>query len=194
MRMDKLAYMTPPYESDIRAQLVRVLGGALGQTPDAKRIRMPARGAHASYRPPEGTDVFALAALDFGSLYGARLVGAVGVVNGWLLFDFSPAFCSTLVDEINRSLPAPDATNETHAQNRMRVLARHEGTGCLDHPAFHRALMLSLVAHESPASYRRAEHAAETLFHTIPPRERPALIARSGALGGALLRLLTCSR
>jgi hypothetical protein len=97
--MDKLAYMTPPYESEIRAQLVSVLGGALGQSPEAARIRLPAKMAHASFRPPEGVDVFALAALAFGSLYGARLVGAVRVVNGWLLFDFSPDFFRALVEE-----------------------------------------------------------------------------------------------
>jgi hypothetical protein len=188
--MDKLAYMTPPYESEIRAQLVRVLGGALGQPPEAARIRLPARMAHASFRPPMGADVNALAALDFGVLYGTPLVDQVRVVNGWLLFDFTPAFFSALVDEITRSLPAPDATNETHAQNRMRVLARHEGTGCPAVPAFHRALVLSLVAHESPAAYRRAEHAAKTLFHTIAPRERAALLSHCGALGGALWRLL----
>jgi len=136
----------------------------------------------------------ALAALDFGALYGAPLIGQVRVVNGWLLFDFSPAFCSALVDEINRTLPAPDATNETHAQNRMRVLARHDGSGCPDVPAFYRALVLSLVAHESLAAYRRAEHAAQTLFHTISPRIRPALLSRCGAFGGALWRLLSHTR
>lgn len=190
-RMDKLAYMTPPYESEIRTQIVSVLGGALGQTPEAARIRLPAKLAHASFRPPIGADLNALAALDFGALYGAPLVSSVRVVNGWLLFDFSPAFFSALVDEINRSLPAPDTTDETHAQNRMRVLARHEGTGCPDFPAFHRALVLSLVAHESPAAYRKAEHAAKTLFHTFAPRERAALFSHCGALGGALWRLLT---
>ena len=188
--MDKLAYMTPPYESEIRAQIVSVLGGALGQSPEAARIRLPAKMAHASFRPPQGADANALAALNFGALYGAPLMNQVRVVNGWLLFDFSPAFCSALVDEINRTLPAPDATNETHAQNRMRALARHAGTGCPDVPAFHHALVLSLVAHESPAAYRRAERAALTLFHTIAPQDRPALLSRCGALGGALWRLL----
>ncbi len=183
--------MTPPYESEIRAQIVRVLGGALGQTPEAARIRLPAKMAHASFRPPMGTDVNALAALDFGALYSAPLVDSVRVVNGWLLFDFTTAFFNALVDEINRSLPEPDTTGETHAQNRMRVLARHEGTGCPDVTALHRALVLSLVAHESPAAYRRTEHAAKTLFHTIAPRERAALFSHCGALGGALWRLLS---
>ncbi len=192
--MDKLAYMTPPYESEIRAQLVGAIGGALGQQPEAARIRLPAKVAHASLRPPMGADVNALAALDFGALYGAPLVDSVRVVNGWLLFDFTPVFFSAMVDEINRSLPAPDTTDETHAQNRMRVLARHEGTGCPDFPAFHRALVLALMAHESPAAYRKAEHAVLTLFHTIAPRERAALLSHCGALGGALWRLLSLAR
>ena len=99
-----------------------------------------------------------------------------------------------MVEHINRTLPEPVRTDETHAENRMRVLARHSGEGCPDLPAFHRALVLSLVAGERPAAYRKAEHAAQVLFHTIPPRERIALLPRSGALGGALWRLLTYSR
>jgi len=122
------------------------------------------------------------------------LVKAVREVNGWLLFDFSPAFFSALVDEINASPSAPDANGETHAENRMRALARHSGLGCPDIPAFHRAIIEAVVAHESPAAYRRAERAALSLFHTIPPRERPALFPHCGALGGAILRLLIFSR
>ena len=192
--MDKLAYMTPPYESEIRVQLVRVLGGALRQAPEAAQIRLPARDAHASFRPPQGADARALAALDFGTLYGAPLLQSVRVVNGWLLFDFSPAFCSALVDHINRTLPEPEHKDETHAENRMRVLTRHSGEGCPDSPVFRRALVLALVSGESPAAYRRAERAAQALFHTIPPRERVSLLPRCGALSGALWRLLTHSR
>ncbi len=194
MRMDTLAYMTPPFESDIRTQLVRVLGEAAGQAPNAARIHLPARAAHASFRPPEGADAFALAGLDFGFLYGARLVDSVRVVRGWLLFDFSPAFFSALTQQVNTVLPAPGAQGETYAENRMRSLSRQEGLGCPDHPAFYRALILSLVSHESPAAYRRAQRAAETLFHTIPPRDRGALLPRCGALGGALWRMLSYSR
>ena len=186
--------MTPPYESEIRAQLVRVLGGALQNAPAASRVRMPARDAHASFHQPVDADLHALAALDFGTLYGVTLVDSVRVVNGWLLFDFTPAFFSALVEEINRVLSAPERTDETLAENRMYVLSRHEGSGCPDHPAFHRALVLAMVAHESAAARNRAERAALTLFHSIPPQERPALLSRCGALGGAMLRLLTQSR
>jgi len=185
--------MKPPFESEIRAQILRVLGGA-ATLPPAARVHLPARDAHASIRLPAGTSTEAVLALDFGSLYGAQLVSSLRVVNGWLLFDFSPAFCSALVDEINHVLPALVRAEETLAENRMYVLSRHEGSGCPDHPALHRALMLAIVAHESKAAYARAERAALTLFHTIPPRERPALLSRGGALGGAMLRLLTQSR
>ena len=197
MRLDTLEYMTPPFESDIRAQLVGVLGEALGQAPDAKRIRLPARVAHASVRLPEGVDASTLATPDFGSLYGAPLVETLRVVSGWLLFDFSPRFFSALTQAILAADPAPDTAGnqpETHAENRMRALSRHPGSGCPDHPAFHRALILALVAHESDAAYQRAQMAAETLFHTIPPRDRGALFSRCGALGGALWRLLYKSR
>ena len=192
--MDKLAYMKPPYESEIRAQLVRVLSGTLRDSPDARRFRLPARAAHISFRPSHGVDPVPLATLDFGSLYGAPLVEQARVVNGWLLFDLSPAFFSALVDEINRSCPAPETAHDTHVENRMRLVSRHAGTGCPDLPPFHRALMLALAAHESRAAYGRAEHAARSLFHEIPPRERPALLSQCGALGGAMLRLLALSR
>lgn len=186
--------MKPPYESEIRAQLVCVLSGAFRQMPEDAQIRLPARDAHASFRPPQGADAQALAALNFGSLYGAPLLDSVRVVNGWLLFDFSPVFCSALVDHINRALPEPKSEDETHAENRMRVLARHSGEGCPDLTVFHRALVLSLIAGKSPAARRKAEFAAQALFHTIPPRERIALLPRCGALGGALWRLLAHSR
>ena len=184
--------MKPPFESDIRAQIRRVLGGALPDAP-ASRIHLPARDAHASVHLPQGADAAALAALDFGLLYGAQLVSSVREVNGWLLFTFSSAFFSALVDEIHRLLPAPESAFDSLAQNRMYVLSRHGGTGCPDHDAFHRALILATVAHESKAALARAEQAALTLFHTIPPRIRPALLSRCGALGGAILRLLACS-
>jgi len=185
--------MKPQFDSEIRAQILHVLGSA-AQLPPAVRVHLPARDAHASVHLPGDIQEQAAVSLDFGSLYGAPLVDSLRVVNGWLLFDFSAAFFSALVDEINRTQPAPERTDETLAENRMYVLSRHEGSGCPDHPALHRALLLSIVAHESKAAYARAERAALTLFHTIPPRERPALLSRCGALGGAMLRLLTQSR
>ncbi|MBA4347478.1 MAG: hypothetical protein C0413_01300 [Clostridiales bacterium] len=185
--------MKPPYESEIRAQIRRILGDMF---PNAlvSRIHLPSRDAHASIHLPDGIDAASLAAEDFGSLYGAQLVASLRSVNGWLLFDFSPAFFSALVDEINRALPAPERADETLAENRMYVLSRHEDSGCPDHPAFHRALTRALVAHESKTAFARAETAALSLFHSIPARERPALLSRCGALGGAILRLLTNTR
>ena len=76
--------MKPPYESEIRAQLVRVLGDALQEAPDARSLRLPARDAHVSFRPPHGVDPGPLAALDFGALYGVPLVERVRVVKGKL--------------------------------------------------------------------------------------------------------------
>ena len=185
--------MKPLYESELTAKLSRVLCAA-NIVAQNTRVHLPARDAHASVHVSAGLDASKVLSLDYGSLYGTPLVGSVRLVNGWLLFTFTQEFFSALVDEINRTLPLQDEKIETCAENRMRALARHEGTGCLDKAAFHRALMLALVAHESAAAYKRAERAALTLFHTIPPRERPALIARCGALGGAMLRLLSNSR
>lgn len=194
MAVDKLAYMTPPYKSDIRAALSARLAEALCMEIDRTRVHLPARNAHASYHPPQNADFTALAALDFGLLYGESLVQRVCARNGWLLFDFSPAFFSALVEQINAGCSAPEDSAETHAQNRMAVLSRHGGTGCPNHPAFQRALLVALSANESAAAYRKAERAAETLFHTVPPCERAGLSAKCGAFGGAMLRLLSVSR
>lgn len=184
--------MKPPFESEIRAQIRRVLGSALPNAP-VSRIHLPARDAHASVHLPQGADADALAALDYGSLYGAQLIESVREVNGWLLFNFSPTFFNALVEEVHRLLPAPEPASDSLAQNRMYVLSRHDGTGCPDQDAFHRALILATVAYESKAALARAEQAALTLFHTIPPRIRPALLSRCGALGSAMLRLLANS-
>ena len=186
--------MKPLYESEIRARLAETLSGALGETPAARSIRLPARDSHASVRPQQTAALSALVSLDYGRLYGAPLVARVREVSGWLLFDFSPAFFSALVDEVNLAMPEPEAADETHAENRMRVLSLHSGAGCPDLPAFHRALLLALAAHQSSAAYRQAERAANMLFHKIPVRERPALLPQCGALGGAILRLLSSSR
>ncbi len=188
--MGKLAYMIPPYESEIRARIAETLGTALENPLPARSIHLPARNAHASVHPQRDGKIDRLLALDYSSLYGAKLVETTRVVNGWLLLDFTPAFFSALVDEINSSLPAPDASGETHAQNRMQALSRHGGMGCPEIPSFYRALILALTAHESTAAYQKAERAALTLFHETPARDRPALLRQCGPFGGALLRLL----
>lgn len=193
LRVDKLANMTP-FERDIRFRLLERLSLAHGVSVRVARLHLPARNAHASIHVLPGAEKAIPAPSDFGLLFGVPLVDSVRVVNGWLLLDFSPAFFSALVEEINRTLPAPANVLDTHAQNRMYALCRHAGEGCPDIPAFHRALIAALVAHESPASYLRAERAAEALLHSIPPRERPALLPLCGALGSALLRLLSPSR
>lgn len=186
--------MKSRFESEIRGALIGVLNSTLATALDPKRIHLPAREAHASVRPPQGTDCEALLLLDYGMLYGAPLVKSVRCVNGWLLFDFSPAFFSALVGEINATIPEPDTFGETHAENRMRVLARHDGSGCPDLPALQNALIVAITAHESPAVYRRAAANAQSLFHAIPPRDRLALVSQCGALGGALWRLLAVAR
>jgi hypothetical protein len=182
------------FGSENRACLAEAFSGAFGTVVDAKKIRLPARAAHASYRPPQGADSALVRAEDFGLLYGAPLVEQVRVVSGWLLLDFSPAFFSALVEQINGELPLPANDGGSHAINRMLTLARHAGSGCPDHPAFHRALLLGIAAEESSAAFRRASQAAETLFHAIPPKERPALFPICGAFGGAMAKLLAASR
>ena len=182
------------FGSEIRQSLAGALGDALGIPVDAGKIRLPAREAHTSYRPPQGIDAAGVRAADFAPLYGAPLVSQVRLVNGWLLFDYTAAFFSALVAQVNNTLPLPSEDCGSHAINRMRALSRHDGSGCPDIPAFHRALILALAADQSAAAFRKAEQAAIALFHSIPPRERPALLPSCGALGGALARLLVSAR
>ena len=182
------------YGDELRQSLADALGNALGIPVDAGTVRLPAREAHASYRPPQGANAADVRPADFAPLYGAPLVSQVRLVNGWLLFDCSAGFFSALVEQVNRTLPLPTEDCGIHAINRMRALSRHCGSGCPDIPAFHRALILALVADQSPAAARQAGFAATALFHSIPPKDRPALLPSCGALGGALARLLASAR
>jgi hypothetical protein len=186
--------MIPSFDSDIRGSLAGSVGRALGAAVGAETIRLPSRASDASLRPPRGTDPCAALSADFGSLWGAPLVETVRAVNGWLLFGFTPAFYDALVSQVNASLPLPEEDGGVYAVNRMLALARHTGGGCPNLTAARRALLLAVSAHRSPAAYQRALRAAETLFSSVPPRDRPALLSRSGALGGALARLLFFSR
>lgn len=186
--------MVPPFESEIRACLAEALDGAFGPAAAARTIRLPARAADASFRPPEGASPASVRPADFGQLYGAPLVEQIRVVNGWLLFTFSRAFFNALTARVNETLPLPSQDGGVYAVNRMLALARHGPSGCPDFPAARRALLLSVTAHESRAAYRRTEQTTLTLFHSIPPRERGALLPKSGALGGALARLLFAAR
>lgn len=182
--------MIPSFDSEVRACLAGALGSALGADVDARRICLPARHADASVYLPRGSDPARALGADCGALWGAPLVSGVCAVNGWLLFTFSDAFFTALIERINAALPPPRHDGGSHAVNRMLVLARHGGEGCPPIPAMRRALLEGICAGRSPAAFDRAARAAETLFHSIPPRERPALLDQSGALGGALARLL----
>lgn len=185
--------MTQAFDSEIKEALAGALGRSLGVPFSARSVRMPARQADASAHLPPGAGAAQALCADFGALCGAQLVARVRLVNGWLLFDFTGAFLSALVSRVNASLPLPADFGSAHEANRMLVLSRHGGEGCPDLPAFRRALLEAVCAHQSRAAYARAACAAETLFHTIPPRERPALMRRCGALGGALARLLNAA-
>ena len=182
--------MIPSFDNEVRACLAGALGSALGAEVDARRIHLPARHADVSARPPRESDPTRALGADYGALWGAPLVSGVCAANGWLLFTFSDAFFRALIERINAALPLPQHDGSSHAVNRMLALARHGGEGCPPIPAMRRVLLEGICAGQSPAAFRRAARAAEALFHSIPPRERPALLDQSGALGGALARLL----
>ena len=182
--------MMPSFDRDIRTRLAEALGGALGTAVGERAVRLPTRSADASAHLPPGFDPAPALSSDYGSLWGAPLVSGVRLENGWLLFTLSDALFDALVVQVNASLPLPENDGGEHALNRLLVLGRHGGEGCPALPPFRRALLDAICASQSPAAYRRAVRAAETLFHSIPPRERPALLDRSGAYARALARLL----
>ena len=186
--------MIPSYDRDIRIRLAETLGGALGVAFGERSIRLPARRADASAHLPPGCDPARALSADYGSLYGAPLVSNLRLVNGWLLFDCTDELFGALVERANASLPMPETDGGSHAINRLLALGRHGGEDCPALPAFQRALLEAICANQSPAAFRRAIRAVETLFHTIPPRERPALMNRSGAYARALARLLVYVR
>ncbi|MCE5190040.1 MAG: hypothetical protein LLF75_12790 [Eubacteriales bacterium] len=182
--------MISSFDREIRTQIAAALSGALGVAVETRSVRLPARQSDAGVSIPHGCDGARAQRADFGSLWGAPLVSSVHPFNGWLLFTFSDAFFDSLVARINASLPLPENDGGSRAVNRMLALGRHGGEGCPSVPALKRALLEALQAGRSPAAYRRAARAVETMFHTVPPRERPAILPRSGALGNALARLL----
>ena len=183
--------MMPLFHRDIRIRLAEALGGALGAVVDERSVRLPARQADASAHLPLGCDPARALTADYGSLCGAPFVASVRLLNGWLLFSFSDELFDALVAQVNASLPLPADDGGEHAVNRLLALGHHAGEGCPPLSAFHRALLEGICAGRSPAAYQRAARAAETLFRSIPPRERPALMDCSGAYARALARLLT---
>ena len=186
--------MMPLFHRDIRIRLAEALGGALGIAVDERSIRLPARQADASAHLPLGCDPAHVLIADYGSLYGAPLVASVRLLNGWLLFAFSDELFDMLVMQANASLPLPADDGGEHVVNRLLALGRHAGEGCPTPPVFHRVLLEGICVSQSPAAYQRAARAAEMLFHSIPPRERPALMDCSGAYARALARLLADAR
>lgn len=182
--------MIPSFDHDIRVRLAETLGDALGTVVDERSVRLPARQADASVHLPLNSDSARALGADYGALWGAPLVSGVRLVNGWLLYTFSEALFDALVGQINTALPLPTDDGGSHAINRMLALGLHGGAGCPQIPTFRRALLDGICAGQSPAALSRTARAAETLFHSIPPKERPAVFDRSGAYARALARLL----
>jgi len=182
--------MSQTLENEIRSALSVSVVFSDGMHPPAASFCIPARHAAASLRPPSGAAVSRVHAAEF---HGAPLLQGTRIAGEWMLFDFSGAFYDALVQRTLETLPAADCTTQDHAINRMLVLSRHGGSGCPRVPAQQRTLLLCMLAHQSAAAYARAAHAAERMLHSIPPRERPALMEACGALGSACARLLSAA-
>jgi hypothetical protein len=176
-------------ESEIRSCLAESVSRAAGLSFDASNVHLPARHAAASLRLPNDAPPF-LPETVFATLYGAEMIESCRLVNGWLLFELRDAFYNALTEHVNAELPPPESDLERHAINRMRVLARHGGTGCPNVRALQRALLLCVCAGKNRAALEKAEQAVSSMFRSIPPKNRPALFEQCGALGSACARLL----
>lgn len=177
-------------ENEIRFSLAEAASGAFSCRFDGARVHLPARHAAASLRLPNGSPDSPARAIS-ARLYGAELVESCRVVNGWLLFELTREFYGALTEHVNAELPPPASDLGRYAINRMLVLARHEGTGCPNIAALQRALLLCVCAGKSRSALEQAERAICSMFHSVPPKERPALFEQSGALGKACARMLS---
>lgn len=182
--------MSRTLENEIRGALSSAALSA-GVCLPAAAFRIPARGADAGARLPDGAT---LSREPEAVLFGAPLVKRTRVTGGWLLVDFSGAFYDALALQALETIPAVQDAAQEHAVNRMLVLSRHGGSGCPRVVSLQRALLLCTLAHQGGAACARAERAAETMLHAVPPRERPALIETCGALGGACAKLLSSAK
>lgn len=176
-------------ESEIRSCLAEAVSHVAGLPFDASGVHLPARHAAASLRLPNGAPPFPPEAVS-ARLYGVEMIESCRIVNGWLLFDLSDAFYNALTEHVFVAYPPPDSDLGRHAINRMLVLARHGGTGCPNIPALQRALLLCVCAGKNRSSLEQAERAVCSMFRSVPPKERSALLEQSGALGNACARLL----
>lgn len=172
-------------EYDVWKDVQATVAAALGTPPD--RVRIPARRFAAGCYRPEGEKPAPEA---FGTLYGAPLVSSVLQENGWVLLTFTDAFYNACVDRAIAAFPPATDDLNIHALNRMLQLSRHGGAGCPPIPAMQHALLLACGPIHNRSNTLRACFLLESVFSSVPPRERRALLARSGAYGDACARLL----
>jgi hypothetical protein len=183
--------MSHALDREIRSILAGALSRETGALFDAGSVHLPSRHSAASVHIPYRLAVREFSADIFPSAFGAPFVSSCRTVGGWLLVDFFDAFYDMLVERVRASLPAASGATVNHAVNKLQSLARHGGTGCPRVPSLQRALLLALAAQKSPGAYAQACCACETMLHAVPPRDRPALADRCGALADALARLLS---
>ena len=144
------------------------------------------------------------------TLLGVPLVACVYENGGHLLFRLTDAFYTALLREVLMVYPPapplsageelpPEARHIHYAQRRMWMLARYaEGEVCCPTvPAIQRALFLSAgvgerLDHPRALQLRleEASTALTTMFHTVLPHERSALMRESAFVGEAAARIL----
>lgn len=181
-------------DKEIRHILADALSHEAGVEFDADSVHLPSRNSAASAHIPYRLPVREFSANIFPPAFGTPFVSSCRTVGGWLLIDFYDSFYDILVERVRAVLPAADTGTESHAVNKLNALARHGGSGCPHIFSLQRALLLALTAQKSPGAYAIAYRACETMLHSVPPRERPALLEQSGALGDALSRLLSSAK
>lgn len=179
---------------DLPQAIQTAIAEGLGAPFSARDVRVPARGAAAAVYVPPPLDADALAAelavtKPFPRVLGATSVSTACARNGWLLFTLNRAFYAAAAAQIAAVLPPPDGDCGSHALNRMRAYAHHADCGCPDAAGVQRALLLALCLPFGGVGLRTAERAALEMFHGIPPRDRAAVIAASGAVCDAISRI-----
>lgn len=183
--------MTRNWSESIRSAVASALAKPLGGDVSAKAVRLPNRAYAAGFycmNTPFSAGA-ELPACPFGALFGAPLISEAAVLNGWLLMNFSDDFYSAAANEVIRALPAPKADLGSYAINRMCLLANSAQEGCPADRSVQRALLNCLLIGHG-VSVSDAENAVLRMFHHLPPKERSAVSARSGAVGAAAARLL----
>lgn len=119
-------------------------------------------------------------------LWGTEPILDVRAVNGWLLFDLSPAFFEVLCEKA-AALEREPGTD--YVSLRMTILMRKPACPCPDNARVHAALLRSVFANDRGTFTAEDDRAILTMTHGETGMHRIALENACGTLARALLML-----